>query len=102
METYIPSHKTFEQLISQQGGSIDRFIFQNQDGNGLANMFSKLYRMAKPFIRSSIKAATPALTSIGSKLIDAGSKAAVSNIENYANKANKKLKRKLDNLDVQV
>lgn len=100
METYIPSHKAFEQMISQQGGSIDRYIFQN--GTGLGNIFGKLYRMAKPFIRSSIKAATPALSSIGSKLIDAGSKAAVSNIENYANKANKKLKRKLDNLDVQV
>ena len=100
METFIPSKAIFEKLLSQQGGSIDRYIFRYQSGHGLGNFFAKLFRFVKPLASAAIKVARPGLEDIGRNLIDAGSKAAVSGIEKLREGAQQKLKRKKDSLDV--
>lgn len=101
MESFIPSRSVFEKLLTQQGGSIDRYIF-HQSGHGLGNFFAKIFRFVKPLASAAIKVARPHLESIGKNLVDAGSKAAVSEIEKFRDKAHQKInnKRKKDNLDV--
>ena len=102
METFIPSRKGYESLLFQDGtGGIDRYIFHQtgQTGAGLGNFFSKIYRFAKPLISSGIKVLQPSLQDLGHKLVDAGSKAAISKIENFRDTAKQRIKRRKDNLD---
>ena len=100
MELYIPSRKNFEKLLSQHGGTIDRYIF-SQSGDGLANWFSKIYRYAKPLVRGAIKTIEPELRSLGTKIVDAGTKRVISKIEDIGNTTKQRIKRKKDNLDLQ-
>lgn len=94
----MPSRERFGKLLNQSGGSIDRYIY-NQHGSGLANFFSKVYRYAKPVLSSAINTIKPELQTIGNKLIDTGSKAAINKIEAAQDKAKQRIKRKRDNLD---
>ena len=98
METFIPSHEKFSKLINQSGGSIDRYIYR-QSGSGLGNFFAKAFRFAKPILTKSINTLRPTLEQIGNNLIDSGTSAAVSKIENLSSKAKQGIKRKRDNLD---
>lgn len=98
MESYNPSRRVFEGMINQTGGSIDRYIFKApMTGQGLGNFFSKIFRFAKPFLLSTIN--TPEVRSLGSKLVNAGANAAISKVDNLRSQADRKLKRKRDNLD---
>lgn len=98
METFVASRDKFNRLLNQSGGSIDRYIYK-QSGNGLANFFSKVFRYAKPLLSSAINTVKPELKSIGEKVIDSGSKAAVSKIEKLRDQGKQRIKRKRDNLD---
>ena len=96
----MPSASVYEKLLeSQQGGSIDRYIF-HQSGNGIGNWFTKLARHIRPFLASSIKAIAPTALSIGSELVDRGTKNLISKIEKGERKVQENIKRRRDNLDI--
>lgn len=97
METFVPNVKSYEQILYQHGGSIDRYIY-HQTGQGLGNFFSKVARIAKPLLFGAINTAAPELRVIGKNLVDAGSKAALSKIETIG-RDKTKIKRRKDNLD---
>ena len=103
MHVFVPSAAVYEKLLSQTGGSMDRYIFgqDRQHGEGLANFFGKLYRYAKPIIASTIKVLRPHALHIGEKLVDHGSKELISGIEKAHKKARTQIKRRRDNLDLQ-
>ena len=99
METFVPSQLAFEKLFSQSGGSIDRYIFGAQQGQGLGNWFAKIFRHVRPLLGRAINTIQPELSSIGGKLIDSASNAAIEQIGKARQKANEKIKRKRDSLD---
>ena len=99
METFVPSKVVFEKLFTQTGGSIDRYIF-GQQGQGLGNWFAKIFRHVRPLLGRAINTIQPELSSIGGKLIDSASNAAIEQIGKARQKATEKIKRKRDNLDV--
>jgi len=99
METYVPNRKVFEKLLSQSGGSIDRYIF-GQKGEGLGNFFSKIFRFVKPLVGRAVTAIQPELASIGTKAIDSATGAVINKISQSGDKLKDRIKRKRDNLDV--
>ena len=99
METFVPNKPTFEKLFTQTGGSIDRYIFGAQQGQGLGNWFAKIFRHVRPILGRAINTIQPELSAIGGKLIDSASNAAIDQIGKARQKANEKIKRKRDNLD---
>ena len=101
METYIPNSSAFEKLLSQSGGSIDRYIF-GQQGEGLGQWFSRIFSRVKPILGRAISTIAPELSNIGTKLIDTASSAAVGQIEKARQNATERIKRKRDNLDGKV
>ena len=98
METFVASPTVFEKLLNQCGAGMDRYIYR-QSGVGLGNFLAKLFRHAKPLLGTAINTIKPELQSAGSKLIDVGSKAAISQIEKLRDRGKQKLKRRRDNLD---
>ena len=102
MEVFIPHRATYERLLQQHGGGIDRYIYHVQEGQGLGNFFAGLLRHVKPLISSGIKSIAPDMLNIGSKIIDQSGKALISHIEKGQQKAQQAVKRKRDNLDVSV
>ena len=98
METFVPDKSAFEKLFTQSGGSIDRYIF-GQRGQGLGNWFAKIFRHVRPILGRAINTIQPELSSIGGKLIDSASNAAIDQIGKARKKANERIKRKRDNLD---
>ena len=99
METFVPNKTAFEKLFTQFGGSIDRYIFGGQQGQGLGNWFAKIFRHVRPLIGRAINTIKPELSTIGGKLIDSGSNAAIEQIGKARQKATERVKRKRDNLD---
>ena len=95
----MPTPEVYEKLLEQHGGSIDRYIF-GQQGEGLANWFSKLYRVAKPLFSSGIKALLPHALDIGSKVVEQGAKTAISKIGQGHDTVQRKIKKRRDNLDL--
>ena len=102
MQTFVPSRNVYEKLLHQHGGTIDRYVFGTQHGDGLGSFFGKLFRFARPLVSSAIKGIKPELLSIGQKAIDHGSKTLISHIQKGQEKATQQIKRKRDNLDVDV
>lgn len=92
METYIPNRAVFEKLLSQSGGSIDRYIL-GQKGEGLGNFFSKIFRFVRPLAGKAFTAIKPELASIGTKAVQGASTALINKIDQSSSK------RKRDNLD---
>ena len=98
METFVGTRDTFGKLIKQTGdGKIDRYIY-NQEGEGLGNFFGKITRFAKPLLSSAINTIKPELRSLGNKVIETGTSAAISGINKASERAAKRIK-KSDNLD---
>ena len=93
MEVYNPTHQrinTYRTAIIQSGsGSMDRFIWRNQNGEGIGSFFGNLFRSTIPILGSSIKGAVgiakPHLKRATVDIINAGSKRAINKLSNNIN-----------------
>ena len=78
METYVydaNAAKHYRDLLSQNGGapSMDRYIFNAQDGDGIGSFFSPLFKAIMPIVKKLgaglIKSSIPIAKSAGREAI---------------------------------
>lgn len=94
MEVYNPTNNTinsYRSIINQSGsGVMDRFIWRNQDGEGIGSFFGNLFRSAIPILSSGIKGAAtlakPHLKRAAIDIVNTGSKRAISKLSNNINR----------------
>jgi hypothetical protein len=93
METYIfnaDANQRYKDILFQQGGAppIDRYIFNAQDGDGIASFFGPLLKYIVPFAKSIgrvfIKNSIPLAKTIGREAIKGGAEYGISKLADKA------------------
>ena len=104
METYVydaNAAKHYRNLLSQNGGSpsMDRYIFNAQDGDGIGSFFSPLFKAIMPIVKKLgaglIKSSIPIAKSAGREAIKGAAQYGVAQLADETIKSvTRKRKRK--------
>ena len=104
METYVydaNAAKHYRALLSQNGGSpsMDRYIFNAQDGDGIGSFFSPLFKAIMPIVKKLgaglIKSSIPIAKSTGREAIKGAAQYGVTQLaDETVKKISRKRKRK--------
>ena len=104
METYVynaNAAKHYRALLSQNGGSpsMDRYIFNAQDGDGIGSFFSPLFKAIMPIVKKLgaglIKSSIPIAKSAGREAIKGAAQYGVTQLaDETVKKISRKRKRK--------